>query len=34
MYKKYNSEANYLSPLLEKLTPLLIVAAAFIWLWR
>jgi hypothetical protein len=34
MYKKYNFQANSLSPLLEKLTPLLIVAATFIWLWR
>jgi len=34
MYKKYNSEPNKLSPILERLTPLLIVAATFIWLWK
>lgn len=37
MYKKYNFEPKNLSPLktaLEKLTPLLIIAATFIWLWR
>lgn len=34
MYKKYNSKPNYLSPLLERLAPLLILATSFIWLWR
>jgi len=37
MYKKYNFEPKSLSPLnsvLEKLTPLLIIAATFVWLWK
>jgi len=37
MYKKYNFEPKTLSPLsiiLERLTPLLILAATFVWLWR
>ena len=34
MYKKYNFSFKTLSPLLEKLTPLLIIAATFVWLWR
>lgn len=38
MYKTYNFEAKNLSPLLkqilEGLTPFLVIAATFIWLWR
>lgn len=37
MYKKYNFEPKTLSPLsviLEKLTPLLILAAVFSFLWK
>jgi len=34
MYKKYNFESKNLSPVLEKLTPFLIIAATFIWLWK
>jgi len=34
MYKKYNFQAKSLYPLLEKLTPLLVMATAFIWLWK
>lgn len=34
MDKKYNIKAKSLSPILEKLTPLLIIAATFIWLWK
>jgi len=41
MYKKYNFEAKKLSShsdtfkqILEGLTPFLIIAATFIWLWK
>lgn len=32
--KKTNSEPNNLSLILERLTPLLILATTFIWLWK
>lgn len=38
MYKKYNFEAKNLSvnfkQILEGLTPFLVIAATFIWLWK
>lgn len=38
MYKKYNFEAKNLSltlkQVLEGLTPFLVIAATFIWLWK
>lgn len=34
MDKKYKIEAKSLSPILEKLTPFLILATTFIWLWK
>jgi len=34
MYKKSNFKAKSLSPILERLTPLLIIAATFVWLWK
>ena len=41
MYKKYNFESknlslssNGLKQVLEGLTPFLIIAATFIWLWK
>jgi hypothetical protein len=34
MYKKYNSEANTLSTILERIVPFLVISATFIWLWQ
>jgi hypothetical protein len=34
MYKKYNYEPKNLSYVLEKITPFLIIATTFIWLWK
>lgn len=34
MYKKYNFQAKILSPLAERLLPFLIIATAFVWLWK
>lgn len=42
MYKKYNFKPKSLSPngnfkfsnLAEKIAPLLLIAASFIWLWK